>query len=294
MAESDVRDVTNNLLAALRTLRPSAEAAAAAWRAIVNAERDQVERLPNRPRPEDFYGPIAGVFKADPRRTDEPLLDTILTLVKPGETWIDLGAGGGRYALPIALHAKAVYAVEPSAGMRSALTESAAEHGIRNVEVFDERWPCETNVPVADVSFICHVGYDIADIAPFIDQMESHASRLCVAVLFQYAPLSDGASLWRAVHGEDRIQLPALAEFVSLLFARGTAPEIRLLSLPPRTYESRERLHAASRRPLWVLEGSPEDETLAEAIDSLAVDVPQGVVLNPAPRRLGIVTWEPR
>ena len=275
-------------------LRPSGQAAAAAWNTLVTAEREQVEGLPNRPRPEDFYGPIAEVFRADPRRTDEPLLDHLLGLVEPAESWIDVGAGGGRYALPIALRAKAVRAVEPSAGMRDALAASATEHGIENVEVFDERWPCESSVPVSDVCFICQVGYDIADIGAFVDEMEAHARRLCVAVLFQRAPISEWAPLWLAVHGEDRILLPGLGEFVSLLFARGRTPEISLLSLPPRRYESRERLLAASRRPIWVLEGSPEDAKLAHAVNELAVDVPGGVVLNETPRRLGIITWKPR
>jgi SAM-dependent methyltransferase len=284
--------VTSDLEAAIATLRPSAEAATAAWRTLVTAERQQVEGLPNRPRPEDFYGPVADIFRADPRRTAEPLLDELLKLVEADETWIDLGAGGGRYALPIALRAKTVYAVEPSAGMRRALTESAAEHGITNVEVFDERWPCKSSVPVADVCLICQVGYDIAEIGPFLDQMEAHARRMCVAVMFDRAPISEWAPLWRAVHGEERILLPALGELVSLLFARGKAPEVRTLSLPPRVYESRERLQASSRRPIWVLDGSPEDAKLAKAVTELAVDVAGGVALNPRPRRLAVVTWD--
>ena len=275
-------------------LRPTVEKAEAAWHALVTAEREQVERLPNRPRPEDFYGLVADGFRADPRRTDEPLLDELLKLTDPDETWIDLGAGGGRYALPVALHTRAVYAVEPSEGMRRALAESAAEHGIANIEVFDERWPCKSRVPVADVCFIGHVGYDIADIGPFVDGMEAHARRLCVAVLFQPAPLSEWAALWRAVHGEERIQLPALAELVTLLYARGRTPEVGMLSVPPRVYESQGRLQASARRPLWVLEGSPEDARLAQAVQELAVEGQSGVVLNAGPRRLGIVTWEPR
>jgi hypothetical protein len=282
-----------DLQSASRLLRPTAEEIAAAWRVIVTAEREQVERLPNRPRPEDFYGPIADVFRADPRRQDEPLLDAILELVRPSETWIDLGAGGGRYALPIALKAGTVYAVEPSAGMRNTLAASAAEHGIANLEVFDERWPCETTVPQADVCFICHVGYDIAGIGPFVDAMEARARRLCVAVMFGQAPISDWAPLWPAVHGEERVRLPAMAEFVTLLYARGRTPSIRILTLPPRGYESRERLHQASRRPLWVLEGSPEDARLAQAVEQLTTDAAGGFALSTS-RRLGIITWEPR
>jgi precorrin-6B methylase 2 len=274
-------------------LRPAATGLAEAWRVLVTAEREQVESLPNRPRPEDFYGPISDAFRADPHRTDEELLDRLRAFVRPDETWVDVGAGGGRYALPIALLAKRVYAVEPSAGMRQTLVESAREHGIDNIEVFDERWPGQSTAPMADVSFISHVGYDIADIGPFLDEMEAHTRRMCVAVLFEASPIADFAALWRQVHGEDRVVLPGMRELTALLFARGSFPQLSLMKLPPRLYESKEALLRAVRRPLWVLEGTPEDERLQKAVQEIAVDVDGGVALRPQPRCLGIATWEP-
>ena len=279
--------------AAQQALRPLARDLAEAWRVLVAAEKAQVEGLPNRPRPEDFYGPISESFRADPHRTGEELLDRLRALVRPDETWMDIGAGGGRYALPIALLAKRVYAVEPSAGMRDALAASIGEHGIENVEVFDERWPGESRAPVADVSLLGHIGYDIADIGPFLDQMEAHTRRMCVAVLFEASPIADFAPLWLPVHGEDRIVLPGMRELTALLFARGTVPQISIITLPPRTHPSREALLASVRRPLWVLEGTPEDERLRAAVDQLAIEVDGGFALRPQPRRLGIVTWEP-
>ena len=55
-------------------------------------------------------------------------------LVRPGETWLDIGAGAGRYALPIALalapSGGRVIAVDASPGMLDALMELQAEHGI--------------------------------------------------------------------------------------------------------------------------------------------------------------------
>jgi SAM-dependent methyltransferase len=286
--------VTTEIEAALRVLRPSYETVSEAWRTLVTAERMQVESLPNRPRPEDFYGPIATAFTADPRRTDEPLLDTLRSLVRQDETWIDIGAGGGRYTLPIALLAKKVYAVEPSKGMTEALTASAAHYGIDNLEVYQERWPGESAAPVADVSFISHVGYDIAEFGAFVQQMERHSSRLCVAVMFERAPISDFAPLWRHVHGEDRVLLPGMGEFLAMLFSRGRVPEIRLLDVPARTYESIEALHAATRRPTWVLEGSKEDERLAAAVRELAIEVEGGVRLSQTARHLGVISWSPR
>jgi hypothetical protein len=204
-------------------LRPSAAAAAEAWRAIVLAEREQVERLPGRPRPEDFYAPVAESFKADPHRTDDPLLDVLRPIVRPEETWLDVGAGGGRYTLPIAVLARRVFAVEPSAGMRGVMVGACREFGIGNVDLFDERWPCSSDTPIADVGFISQVGYDIPDFGAFLDQLEAHSRRLCVAVLFARAPISDFAPLWPLVHAEQRVLLPGLAEFTTLLFAKGAA-----------------------------------------------------------------------
>jgi SAM-dependent methyltransferase len=274
-------------------LRPSASEAEAAWHDLVVAEREQVEGLPDRPRPEDFYGPIAQSFKADPRRTDEPLLDVLRSLVRPDETWIDIGAGGGRYALPIALLARHVYAVEPSAGMRNAIVEASRVESIDNLQVFDERWPGPSTAPIADVALIGHVGYDIAEIGSFLDEMEAHAARLCVAVLFDRSPIAEFAPMWLPVHGEERVLLPGMHEFISLLFARDATPDLRFLSLPPRVYPDLDAMQRSARRPLWVLEGSDKDQRLEAAIRALAVPIEGGFALSRAPRRLGIATWEP-
>jgi len=277
----------------MNLLRPSAAEAAEAWRQLVIAEREQVEQLPNRPRPEDFYAPVAESFKADPRRTDEPLLDALRDLVRPDETWIDIGAGGGRYTLPIALLARRVYAVEPSAGMRQALAEAAGENGIDNIEVFDERWPGESSAPVADVAFISHVGYDIAEIGAFLDMMDAHASRLCVDVMFSEAPITEWAPFWRPVHGEERQLLPAAGEMMTLLFARGRTPELRFIDFPRRVFPDLETLQRSARRPIWVLEGSEQDKRLAAAVEKQAVRVEGGYALSRVARRLGILTWQP-
>ena len=46
-------------------LRPGEAEALDAWRTIVTAERLQVEGLPDRPRPEDFYASIADRFRGE-------------------------------------------------------------------------------------------------------------------------------------------------------------------------------------------------------------------------------------
>jgi SAM-dependent methyltransferase len=275
------------------TLRPTEAQALEAWRVLVAGERQQVERLPNRPRPADFYAPIAQSFRDDPRRTDDPALDLVLAQVKTGETWLDLGAGAGRFALPIALRARRVFAVEPSAGMVAALRESMQAESIENIDVFAERWPGPTAIPPADVGFIGHVGYDIEAIGPFLDQLERYATRLCAALLFVVSPTSDFAPLWQAVHGEERVTLPGLRELSALLYARGRRPETHLIELPPRVFKDLESLQAAARRPTWVLPDSEQDEKLKAACKALAVGVEGEVALSTETRALGLITWRP-
>src|SRR5262249_53751453 len=78
-------------------LRPAAADARRAGSARARANREQAERLREGDPPPDSYAPTAPVFGADPRRTDEPALEVLRSLAQPGETWLDIGAGGGRY-----------------------------------------------------------------------------------------------------------------------------------------------------------------------------------------------------
>lgn len=286
--------MTGRMVPVARVLRPSLEDVLAAWATLVRADKEQVEALPDRPRPEDFYAPVAEQFRADPSRAGDPVLDHLRTLVRPDESWLDLGAGGGRYALAIALLAKRVYAVEPSAGMRDVLASGMSERGITNVDIFDERWPGPSKCPVADVGLISHVCYDIADIGPFLDQFEAHVSRMCVALLFERAPIADFAPLWLPVHGEERVLLPGLRELITLLFARGRVPEVRLFQSRRPVFENIEELHRAARRPIWVRERSGQDQRLRRAVEAMAVAVEGGYALKAEPRILGFVTWAPR
>ncbi|MGK2850901.1 MAG: methyltransferase domain-containing protein, partial [Candidatus Limnocylindrales bacterium] len=218
------------------------------------------------------------------------------------ETWLDIGAGAGRYALPLALalapSGGEVIALDTSAAMLTALGEIAGEHGIENVRAIQGRWPPSDGDLAqfrADVALIAHVSYDIAGIGAFIRAMESSARRLGVAVLMERQPSSIADVCWPTVWGEERVALPALPEFVELLRAMGRDPQVTRLEREPRRFGSRDELAGFLRRQLWVEPGSAADIRFLDALEPLLETDADGRVglVGQRPLPIGIVTWEP-
>jgi len=270
-----------------------------AWAARVRANRDQVDQVREVPD-RDFYAPVSSLFVADPRRTGEEALDALLVLADPDDRWVDIGAGAGRYALPLAAHVREVIAVEPSVSMRNALRTGVEEHGIANIRIVAGAWPAALaslgEPPVAEVALIAHVGYDIEDIGPFIDAMERSASRLCVAMLTDQSPASVADPFWPIVHGMERVPLPAMPELVELLRAKGRSTEIRRVERAPRTFDSFEGLATFLRRQLWIDEDGEKEGRFREALGKMAHerDDDGWTLATPPVGAVGILTWSPR
>ncbi|HET9344909.1 MAG TPA: methyltransferase domain-containing protein [Candidatus Limnocylindrales bacterium] len=270
----------------------------AAWAERVRANREQVDRVREVPD-HDFYAPVSSLFVADPRRTGEEALDALLTLAEPEDRWLDIGAGAGRYALPLAAQVAEVIAVEPSASMRNALRTGKEEHGLDNVRIVAGAWPSALETlgepPVAEVSFIAHVGYDIEAIGPFVDAMERAAARLCVAMLTDQSPASVADPFWPLVHGMERVPLPALPELVELLRARGRSTEIRRVERAPRTFDSFDGLATFVRRQLWIAEDGEKEERFRAALVGMARerDDDGWTLASPPVGSIGILTWAP-
>jgi SAM-dependent methyltransferase len=269
-----------------------------AWAERVRANREQVDRVREVPD-RDFYAPVSSLFVADPRRTGEAALDALMAIARPEDRWLDIGAGAGRYALPLAARVAEVIAVEPSASMRNALRTGKAEHGAANLRIVGGVWPevlAELgDPPVADVALIAHVGYDIEEIGPFIDAMERAAARLCVAVLTDRSPASVADPFWPIVHGIERVPLPALPELAELLRARGRTTEIQRVERAPRTFDSFEGLATFLRRQLWIADDGEKEQRFRAALGQMARerDDDGWTLATPPVGAIGILTWSP-
>jgi len=267
----------------------------AAWSERVRANREQAERL-RETITGDFYAPVSALFVADPRRTDEPVLDVLGALAQRHERWLDIGAGAGRYALPLALRVKQVVAVEPSAAMRRALRTGIEEHGIDNLRVVAGTWPAALPelgpLPVVDTALIAHVGYDIEEIGPFLDAMEQAAGERCVAVMTDQSPAAVADPFWPMVHDERRVPLPALPELIALLHARGRQTEVVRVERLSRSFDSVDALTSFLRRQLFIDEGGQKDIHFRAILPELIVRKEGAWTLAEGPAgNVGVVTW---
>ncbi len=147
--------------------------------------------------------------------------------------------------------------------------------------------------PSGDVGLMAHVGYDIAEIGPFLDELEQSSARLCVTVMGESAMTTVSTLFWNEIHGEPRVRLPALPELVTLLFARGRLPEIRLVDRVPPTFDSLDEALAMARRQLWLSAGSAKDDRLRALVQEAATERDGRYAFEWTPTKIGIVSWQP-
>lgn len=274
----------------MNTLRPDVASAASAWADLVEANREQVLRLQERVDGADFWKGMAGTFKVDPNRTDDPILNGLRRRIQAGDHWLDVGAGGGRFGLPLARSLERLTAVEPSDSMREVLREGMQEHSITNIDIIEGRWE-HVEAPVAEVALIAHVGYDIDNLVPFLQKLEKHARRQCVAVMLDRQPASNFGALFEAVLGEPQATLPALKEFVALQYARNRLVDIETIEVAPWSFADREDAMKNLRWRFWINEGTALDRKLDELLDEHVKEV-DGRWMVPGSRGyVGIVSW---
>ena len=267
------------------------------WNAMVEAEHAQAERLRDpAPPTSDHWQSLADQFRGDPYRPDDPLVEFLADRIEPHQTLLDVGAGAGRLALPLALRCRRVVAVEPSPSMASALLEDAERHGISNVSLVQAKWE-EARVESEDVVLCVHVLYVVRDIQSFLRKLEAHAQEQVWAVLFPEPPQRRIYPLWQRVHGEKRLWLPSLPQLKDVLKEMGVEP--RLTPVPPQQpgglfggFVSLEDAHVQLRGRLFLTEGSPKDQLLGQVLADELEEFEEGLRLKGfAPMEPVLVSW---
>ncbi len=242
----------------------------------------------------DFWRPYAQYFRQDPGRTDDPVIDKILSKISPTSTVLDVGGGAGRIALPLALKASHVTVAEPSESMIEQLQEEAQQSGITNVSVVQSLWE-EARTAPADVVICAHVLYGVADAEPFIRKLAEHAKQQVMILCFTRAPISRLSPFWLPVHGEERIDMPGLSELMPLLWEMGIYPDVEMFEpSPQQTFESHEHAHDQLLNRLYVKPNTEQDDRLKKAIQDLLIETSDGLAIRDVePGRQGLIIWSP-
>jgi len=278
----------------VHALRPTAEEAFAAYAAQVRAHHEQRDRLSEVPR--RVHTPKwAATFR--PSITEAPEMAALKTIGRPGDTWIDIGAGGGRFTVPLSHQVARVIALEPVPAMREMLAASIVESGCTNVTVLDTCWPpggaARDAVPVAEGILAANVLNGARNLRTFLEEMEVHARRVCAVLLSDRMPGTPDPALFEALHGEALCPIPALIEFTAVLGALQRSYEVRAFPVPPPPPVDVDRALEDMRWRYGVAVGSARDARLRTLIIERYGE-PSGLICPP-PRRAytAVVSWAP-
>ncbi len=265
------------------------------WLDMIRAEHAQTERLRDQPNPyDDHWHGMTVSFRSDPHRTDDPLLDRLTREVQPHQTLIDVGAGPGRLAFPLALRCKHLTAVEPSPAMAQAFREEAANHNIRNVSLVESTWE-DAEVSPADLVLCSHVIYTARRVDEFVQKLTDHATERVLVILHWDPPQSRAYPLWPHVHGETRLALPAGPQFLEALDEMGVAYNVEDLPAPElHGFQTPDEAWQQTRGMLFLTEGSEKDKLLRATIrDHLEERNGELYLKGAKPMRPILVTWTP-
>jgi SAM-dependent methyltransferase len=267
-----------------------------AWKQRVAAHREQSHKSRSAlgVTGQDRWEPFSSFFKADPRRTDDMEVNRLAQEVTLATTLLDVGAGAGRFALPLALRCKHVTAVEPSPSMGETLRHLAAEVGIDNVTLVASPWD-EAEVEPADVALSAHVIYSIEDIGPFVMKLATHARQRVCMPTFMRPPRARYTPFWPWVHGEDKQELPGAAELMQVLWELDIYPNLEMYApIPFRPFKDWQRALDALRPRLFVTPDTEHDARLQQAIRELLMATPEGYIIKGAQAgRLALISWRP-
>jgi SAM-dependent methyltransferase len=212
--------------------------AAARWRRLVTARLGEMERLsPGLGSVSgDFWDHRAERYAASVSFADtegDPFLGRLRRVAGPASTAIDVGAGTGRFALPLAAGVGYVTAVDPSAAMLAILRRDAGRLGVRNVTTVEGTWE-HAATAVADIAFSAFVLTLIPDARPFLTKLDAAARHHVFLYLGAYCGDAVLDPLWRHFHGAPRAPGPSYLDALAVLRELGIEPAVKVVEIANR------------------------------------------------------------
>jgi SAM-dependent methyltransferase len=154
----------------------------------------------------------------------------------PASRVLDVGAGPGTLAVPLASRCAHVTAVEPATGMVEVMKEFALEEGVENLEVVAKRWEDVDPSELSGLYDIVFASYSLGmpDIRTAVEKMCKLATkRVCLYWFLGSSPWEQWMiELWPALHGQEYRSGPKADVLFHVLYDMGIYPNIEMLQMP--------------------------------------------------------------
>ena len=218
------------------------------------------------------------MFTVDETIPDSKSHQIARSVVPAGGSVLDVGSGGGRAAFALVPPAGTVIAVDQQQGMLEEFAKAAAQREVRHEEFLGD-WPAVAGeVQNADVVVCHHVAFNVADIVPFLQALNTHASRRVVLEIPFQHPLTHLNPLWKKFWDLDRPTQPTAEDLFAIVRAMGF--DAKLESWLDETWGKRVAMPEDERTKyarIRLCLSEDRDAEVAAAIIQLGDDQPRQV-----------------
>lgn len=251
--------------------------AAARWRELLTTRAIPAGIRAAAPDDPHRHDPARFTAAADP--PDTPSRRVALDLLgEGGGTVLDVGCGAGAASLALLPSAHHVTGTDTAVDMLDAFTRACEQRGVPHRTVLGS-WPdTAAEAGSADVVVCHHVGYNTADLGPFVVAMDAAASCGVVLELHAEHPTSWMDPLWQRFHGLRRAPAATADDALAVLIEIGMRPRVRRWIKPARARGADEV--DLARRRLCLPRDRARD--VARALDALPQD----------PREFVTISWD--
>ena len=278
------------------------ESAAARWSWLIAHREATIGAIRGRTGDTSDYwsmraAAMGAMFRAEPGKVVPPL-EHLLPFVDADTTVLDVGAGWGRYAIPLAKVARRVVAVEPSTALAAILHENMVAAGVEpeRLAVVAAEW-LDAAVEPADIVLCANVLSPIADVAPFLAKLDAHTRRRCYVILRATAMDAPLVGLWHEIHSAPYPRETTHADAYAVLAELGIAANVTIVPTQgtPWCFDSPDAAARFVRDRLWLgpLGQDPRaDALVADWLHTTLVPVGEHwLIPAPAPQT-AIIWWE--
>ncbi len=226
----------------------------------------------------------------DPRAT--PLYKAVIGHVGPERTVIDIGAGVGRFAIPLAQDGIKVTAVEPSDEMRRHLKEAIASSGLSSgINVVPSSWPVDKAL-TAEVVFASFVIQFSKNPMEFIHAMERSARNQCILSVHVDQPLEFLRNIWQVFRPTEPVPVMlTFSDLYPMLLNMGIIANVAIIEEKRMSRPVMEPAKIITLlSDLLSIRDKPADmQRLKEILEGM-----RSRIQEPPSMRTAIVSWQPR